>query len=48
MIIVMENGECVESGTYEELMEGIDDKQTSYDDIGERKALEQAAKVLFG
>ena len=29
-------------------MEGIDDKQTSYDDIGERKALEQAAKVLFG
>ena len=26
----------------------IDDKQTSYDDAGERKALEQAAKALFG
>ena len=27
---------------------GIDDKQASYDDTEERKALEQAAKVLFG
>ena len=29
-------------------VKGIDDRQTSYDDAEERKALEQAAKVLFG
>ena len=29
-------------------VKGIDDKQASYDDTEERKALEQAAKVLFG
>ena len=29
-------------------VKGIDDKQASYDDAEERKALEQAAKVLFG
>ena len=29
-------------------VKGIDDKQTSYDDVEERKTLEQAAKVLFG
>ena len=29
-------------------VKGIDDKQTSYDDAEERKALEQAPKVLFG
>ena len=29
-------------------VKGIDDRQTSYDDGEERKALEQAAKVLFG
>ena len=29
-------------------VKGIDDKQASYDDIEERKALEQAAKALFG
>ena len=29
-------------------VKGIDDKQTSYDGAEERKALEQAAKVLFG
>ncbi len=29
-------------------VKGIDDKQTSYDDIEERKALEQTAKFLFG
>ena len=29
-------------------VKGIDDKRTSYDDAGERKALEQAAKALFG
>lgn len=28
-------------------VKGIDDKQASYDDVKERKALEQAAKVLF-
>ncbi len=30
------------------VVRGIDDKQTSYDDIEERRALEQAAKMLFG
>lgn len=30
------------------VIRGIDDKQTSYDDIEERQALEQAAKQLFG
>ena len=29
-------------------VKGIDDKQISYDDMEERKALEQAAKVLLG
>ena len=29
-------------------MKGIDDKQTSYDDTEERRALEQVAKALFG
>ena len=29
-------------------VKGIDDKQASYDDVEERKALEQVAKVLFG
>lgn len=29
-------------------MKGIDDKQTSYDDSGDREALEQAAKILLG
>ncbi len=29
-------------------VKGIDDKQASYDDTEERKALEHAAKVLFG
>ena len=29
-------------------VKGIDDKQASYDDVEERKALEQAAKVLLG
>ena len=31
-----------------DVLKGIDDKHTSYDDIEERKALEQAAKMLFG
>lgn len=30
------------------VLKGIDDKQTSYDDVEERRALEQAAKTLFG
>lgn len=29
-------------------VKGIDDKQTSYDDLKERAALEQTAKLLFG
>ena len=30
------------------VMKGIDDKEPSYDDVDERRALEQAAKMLFG
>ncbi|MBQ8412669.1 MAG: helix-turn-helix domain-containing protein [Lachnospiraceae bacterium] len=30
------------------VVKGIDDKQTSYDDVEERRALEQAAKMLLG
>lgn len=30
------------------IVKGIDDKQTAYDDIEERRDLEQAAKMLFG
>ena len=30
------------------VVRGIDDKHTSYDDVEERRALEQAAKMLFG
>ena len=30
------------------VLKGIDDKQKSYDDIKERKALEKTAKLLFG
>ena len=30
------------------VVRGIDDKQTSYDDVEERRALEQAAKMLLG
>ena len=29
------------------VMKGIDDKQTAYDDAEERRKLEQAAKMLF-
>ena len=29
------------------VLKGIDDRQTSYDDIKERKALEETAKLLF-
>ena len=30
------------------VVKGIDDKQNSYDDIEERRALEQTVKMLFG
>jgi len=30
------------------VLKGIDDKQKSYDDIEERRALEETAKLLFG
>ena len=30
------------------VVKGIDDKRTAYDDIEERRELEQAAKMLFG
>ncbi len=30
------------------VVKGIDDRQTSYDDVEERKALEETAKRLFG
>lgn len=33
---------------YINVVKGIDDKQNSYDDIEERKKLEQTAKMLFG
>ena len=31
-----------------DVLKGIDDKHVSYEDIEERKALEEAAKMLFG
>lgn len=31
-----------------DLVKGIDDREKSYDDIRKRRALEQAAKMLFG
>ena len=30
------------------VVKGIDDKQTAYDDIDERRELEQVAKMIFG
>ena len=30
------------------VVKGIDDKQTAYDDIEKRRELEQTAKMLFG
>lgn len=40
---------CNKDGLFSiSVMKGIDDKQISYDDTKERKALEQAAKLLFG
>ena len=31
-----------------DIVKGIDDKQTAYDDTAERKELEETAKMLFG
>lgn len=31
-----------------DIVKGIDDKQTAYDDTAERKELEKTAKMLFG
>lgn len=40
---------CNRDGLFSiDVIKGIDDKYTSYDDIEERKALEHAAKMLFG
>lgn len=39
---------CNRDGLFTIAIKGIDDKHTSYDDIEERKELEQAAKMLFG
>lgn len=40
---------CNRDGLFSiDVIKGIDDKYTSYDDIEERKALEEAAKMLFG
>ena len=40
---------CNRDGLFSiDVIKGIDDKHTSYDDIKERKALEEAAKMLFG
>ena len=40
---------CNRDGLFSiKVIKGIDDKQTSYDDIEERRVLEAAAKMLFG
>ena len=40
---------CNRDGLFSiDVIKGIDDKHTSYDDIEERKALEEAAQMLFG
>lgn len=40
---------CNKDGLFSvNVMKGIDDKETSYEDIEERRGLEQAAKMLFG
>lgn len=40
---------CNKDGLFSiNVVKGIDDKQSSYDDINERRELEQAAKMLFG
>lgn len=40
---------CNRDGLFSiDVVKGIDDKQASYDDVEERKALEQIAKMLFG
>jgi len=40
---------CNQDGLFSiNIVKGIDDKSTSYDDIRERKELEYAAKMMFG
>jgi len=40
---------CNKDGLFSiNVVKGIDDRQSSYDDVEERKALEQAAKMLLG
>lgn len=40
---------CNKDGLFSiNVVKGIDDRQSSYDDVEERKALEQAAKMMFG
>lgn len=40
---------CNHSGLcYRDLMKGIDDRRSGYDDTEERRQLEAAAKMLFG
>lgn len=40
---------CNRDGLFSiDVVKGIDDKQASYDDVEERKALEQTGKMLFG
>lgn len=40
---------CNRSGLFSiNLVKGIDDRESSYDDTEERRELEKAAKMLFG
>ena len=40
---------CNRDGLFSiDVVKGIDDRQSSYDGVEERRALEQAAKMLFG
>ncbi len=40
---------CNRSGLFFiDLVKGIDDKESGYDDSGERRKLEEAARMLFG
>lgn len=43
------NRNCNQSGLFSiDPVKGIDDKESGYDDAGERKELEKTAKMLFG
>lgn len=40
---------CNKDGLFSvDIVKGIDDRQTSYDDTEERKELERVAKLMFG